>query len=250
MLPKMSRAHAGTRFAGSVAIMRVMPASQQNIAPDTPMGANLVSGGATFRTWAPNATSVSVHGDFNNFTEQEDARLVPDGNGHWLGFIPGVTEWQSYKFWITGPDGGGYKRDPYARQVDGSNSDWNCIVRSPAFPWHETGFITPHFPDFVIYQLHVGAFCAPRCPAGGRHISGCDGPRSPTSPTSASTVLQLLPIQEFPGAFSLGYNGTELLRAGVGIFRRGRGSAPLPRTHESTVGGQGPHAVLTNRPAR
>jgi Histidine kinase-, DNA gyrase B-, and HSP90-like ATPase len=36
-----------------------MPASQ----PDTPMGANLVGGGATFRTWAPNATSVCVLGD-------------------------------------------------------------------------------------------------------------------------------------------------------------------------------------------
>jgi 1,4-alpha-glucan branching enzyme len=79
-----------------------MPASQQNIDSNTPMGANLVAGGATFRTWAPNATSVCVLGDFSNFTQQDDAALVPDGNGHWLGCIAGVTEWQSYKFWITG----------------------------------------------------------------------------------------------------------------------------------------------------
>ena len=184
-----------------------MPACQQNITPDTPMGATLIAGGgATFRTWAPNATSVSVHGDFNSFTKQDDATLVPDGNGHWAGFIPSVTEWQQYKFWITGPDGAGYKRDPYARQVDGTN--WNCVVRSPAFPWHETGFVTPRFPDFVIYQLHVGAFYAPRCPlVGGTFLDVMD--KVPYLASLGVTALQLLPIQEFPGCFSLGYNGTD-----------------------------------------
>jgi 1,4-alpha-glucan branching enzyme len=170
------------------------------------MGANLVPGGATFRTWAPNATAVWVVGDFNNFTVQDDAALVPDGQGHWIGFVPGVTEWQNYKFWISGPEGPGYKRDPYARQVDGTS--WNCIVRSPEFPWHDTGFVTPRFPDFVIYQLHVGAFFAPRCPrAVGTFLDVID--KIPYLADLGVTALQLLPIQEFPGIFSLGYNGTD-----------------------------------------
>ncbi len=183
-----------------------MPASQQFITPGTPMGATLVPGGATFRTWAPSATSVFVLGDFNDFTEQDDAMLVPDGRGHWFGFLPGVTEFQHYKFWITGPDGPGYKRDPYARQVDGRT--WNCVVRVPAFPWHETGFVTPRFPDFVIYQLHVGAFYAPRLPqACGTFLDVMD--KIPYLVELGVTALQLLPVQEFPGVFSLGYNGTD-----------------------------------------
>jgi 1,4-alpha-glucan branching enzyme len=170
------------------------------------MGANLIADGATFRTWAPNATAVAVVGDFNSFTVRDDATLVPDGNGHWFGFIPGVQEWQSYKFWILGADGPGYKRDPYARQVDGIT--WNCVVRNPAFPWHETGFTTPHFPDAVIYQLHVGAFYAPRFPrACGTFLDVVD--KVPHLADLGVTVLQLLPIQEFPGTFSLGYNGTD-----------------------------------------
>ena len=36
-----------------------MPASQQYISLSTPSGANLVSVGATFRTWAPNAKEVT-----------------------------------------------------------------------------------------------------------------------------------------------------------------------------------------------
>jgi 1,4-alpha-glucan branching enzyme len=183
-----------------------MPASQQNIGVNTPMGANLVDGGATFRTWAPHATAVSVLGDFNGFTDGDDFALVPDGKGHWLGFIAGVTEGQHYKFWITGADGPGYKRDPYARQVDGRY--WNCVVRSPAFPWHETGFQTPRFRDFVIYQLHVGAFYAPHAPAlYGTFLDVMD--KIPYLAQLGITAVQLLPIQEFPGAFSLGYNGTD-----------------------------------------
>jgi 1,4-alpha-glucan branching enzyme len=183
-----------------------MPASLKNIDPGTPMGANLVGDGATFRTWAPNASAVCVLGDFNGFTARDDAALVPDGNGHWRGFIAGVTDGQHYKYWIAGPDGGGYKRDPYAREVDGPTL--NCIVRNPAFPWHDTGFVTPRFPNFVIYQLHVGAFYAPRCPpVGGTFLDVLD--KVPYLAELGVTVLQLLPVQEFQGAFSLGYNGTD-----------------------------------------
>jgi 1,4-alpha-glucan branching enzyme len=183
-----------------------MPASQLHVSANTPMGATLIGGGATFRTWAPHATSVSVRGDFNDFAECDEAALVPDGNGHWLGFIAGVTEGQHYKFWITGPDGPGYKRDPYARQVDGRY--WNCVVRSPSFPWHDTGFHTPHFPDLVIYQLHVGAFNAPHCPPiSGTFLDVVD--KVPHLADLGVNAIQLLPIQEFPGTFSLGYNGTD-----------------------------------------
>jgi hypothetical protein len=35
-------------------------ASQLNITPNTPMGASLIAGGATFRTWAPHASEVYI----------------------------------------------------------------------------------------------------------------------------------------------------------------------------------------------
>jgi 1,4-alpha-glucan branching enzyme len=37
-----------------------MPASLEDIHPGTPMGANLIAGGATFRVWAPHARTVHV----------------------------------------------------------------------------------------------------------------------------------------------------------------------------------------------
>ncbi len=174
--------------------------------PDTPMGANLVDGGATFRTWAPHAKAVHVVGDFNDFTPAAENALTADSEGHWRGFIPGVLEGQRYKFWITGEDGPGYKRDPYAREIRGAQ--WYCIVRRPTFPWHATDFVAPALPDIVLYQLHVGAFYTPRCPPyPGTFLDVLL--KVPYLVELGINVVQLLPIQEFPGCFSLGYNGTD-----------------------------------------
>ena len=65
--------------------------SQANILPTTPMGANLIGGGATFRAWAPRATAVYVNGTFGGtpMTGQTNALLMTkDVNGYWTGFIP------------------------------------------------------------------------------------------------------------------------------------------------------------------
>ena len=170
------------------------------------MGANLIADGATFRVWAPNATAVHVMGSFNGFTEREDAALVRGDLGCWHGFIQGVTDRAAYKFWITGPAGSGWKRDPYARELLEPN--WDCVVRAADFPWHETGFRTPAFHDFVIYQLHAGAFHTPRFPPQtGTFLDVAD--KIPYIADLGVTAVQLLPIQEFPGNFSLGYNGTD-----------------------------------------
>ena len=69
-----------------------MPASLAHVDARTPMGANLVADGATFRCWAPHARSVHVIGDFNNRERNDASLLNPDGNGHWLGFLPDVSD--------------------------------------------------------------------------------------------------------------------------------------------------------------
>ena len=89
-----------------------MAASQLGISNATPMGANLVAGGASFRVWAPNALSVHVLGDFNNHQLSDDGLLVADGRGYWQGFIAGVEDRQRYIFPVVGTGSEGRKRDP------------------------------------------------------------------------------------------------------------------------------------------
>lgn len=176
------------------------------------MGANLAGSGATFRVWAPNASSVHVLGSFNGFTQTDAGLLIKGDRGYWHGFIDGVAEGNTYKFYVVGPAGPGYKRDPYARELVEANGD--CIVRSREFPWHETGFQTPEFHNLVIYQLHVGAFYTPNPPASGRFLDVID--KIPYLADLGITAIQLLPIQEFPTDFSLGYNGVDYFSPEMG----------------------------------
>ena len=169
------------------------------------MGATLLAAGATFRVWAPNAHEVHVLSDFTGWSPAPGTRLLAAG-GYWWGFVRGAHDRQAYKFWVVGDAGGGWKRDPYARELDWGSG--NCILRRPDFPWHDTGFVTPRFENFVIYQLHVGVFSTPRWPPGGGTFLDVAA-RLPYLADLGVTALQLLPIQEFPTTFSLGYNGLD-----------------------------------------
>lgn len=184
-----------------------MAASLDHIHPGTPMGANLIADGATFRVWAPNARTVHVIGEFNNRVRSDASLLTRDESGHWRGFIPGVKDRQRYLFYIVGEGSEGPKRDPYARELE-TPFPSECIVRTTDFPWHENGFITPPFHEFVIYQLHVGTFFTPNLPhKGGTFLDVAR--KLPYLAELGVTALQLLPIQEFQTSFSLGYNGTD-----------------------------------------
>jgi 1,4-alpha-glucan branching enzyme len=79
-----------------------MAAAQQHISSSTPMGANLVNGGATFRVWAPRAKEVYACGDFNGWTRDPASLLVKHGDNRWTGFMPGAQDGQSYKFYVVG----------------------------------------------------------------------------------------------------------------------------------------------------
>ncbi|MBD0299427.1 MAG: 1,4-alpha-glucan branching protein GlgB, partial [Nitrososphaera sp.] len=72
--------------------------------------------GYHFTVWAPNATKVSVVGNFNHW--QSEAHLLKpcwDKSGIWEGFIPDLPKGELYKYHITGFEGRvTIKGDPFA----------------------------------------------------------------------------------------------------------------------------------------
>jgi Carbohydrate-binding module 48 (Isoamylase N-terminal domain) len=129
-----------------------MPVLNQHIDVNTPFGATPAFGGATFRTWAPNARDVYLASDAatTNWTPAASERLFPLGDGTWAGFLADAAEGDPYLFWIRGPEGGtaGFKRDPHARElgidpwlIPLSQGDLNmvCLIRNDTRARH-----TPH----------------------------------------------------------------------------------------------------------
>jgi 1,4-alpha-glucan branching enzyme len=195
--------------------------SRQHVTTSTPMGATLVGGGATFRVWAPRAREVYVAlGDTRSYRPRPEDRLARGPtDGHWAGFAPGVIDGTAYRFHVVGTDGNAdLKRDPWARELEPEVplADCDCIVRErSSYPWHDDDWRAPPFHELVVYQLHIGVFFA-------RDSQGRDIRRGRVAKLLEAlgridyladlgvTAVQPLPVVEFHGEWSLGYNGTDL----------------------------------------
>lgn len=176
----------------------------------TPLGATEVSGGVTLRVWAPRAQAVYAVGDFCNWVVDGAFLLQPLGDETWAGFLAGAADGARYLFHVQGPGKEGLKRDPHARVLTFQPPFPNsyCIVRDPnSFPWHNTGFRAPAFPDLILYQLHVGTFRIAPGNSEGKFLDVAE--RLPYLSSLGVNALQLMPVVEFPTEFSLGYNGVD-----------------------------------------
>ena len=196
-----------------------MALSQSNINSDTPMGATLVPGGATFKVWAPLAQAVYLNGVFGGVviwsTNANPALLLSkDASGYWTGFLAGVLDGDPYKYYVVGQPGGsvGYKRDPYARELTSSTTfpiGVNCIVRSPnSYPWHDQSFVTPEYSNLIIYQLHIGVFAPAAFPNCGTYLDVIA--KIPYLVALGVNLLQPLPISECKETPDEGYDGVDL----------------------------------------
>jgi len=173
------------------------------------MGASVVAGGgATFRVWAPRAQAVHVLGDFNDW-RRDDASLLVRHDDRWAGFFERAKDGDEYMFFVEGEASSGQKRDPYARELTPEWPDSHCVVRDPSrYRWRDSDFRTPPFHEFVIYQLHVGAFDGPdRTHRVAKFLD--TALRVEHLARLGINAVQLLPVVEFQTTFSLGYNGTD-----------------------------------------
>ena len=141
----------------------VVPTSSSSSRPG--MGAIPYAGGVTFRAWAKFAPSVSVAGDFNQWSATVNP-LAPDGNsGYWSVDVAGAKAGDHYKFYIPGP---GLRVDPYASSVFEDTAaktaqnwamQYQATVSSVDVAFDTTtGFAMPNWNEMVIYELHVGTF--------------------------------------------------------------------------------------------
>ena len=166
------------------------------------MGAIVHRGGVAFRVWAPNAGSVFVKGDFNDWSDTATP-LTHEENGYWYANARSAKPGQEYKFVILNGDRKLERIDPYARQV--TNSTGNGVIYDPAgFDWQDDTFELPPHNELGIYEMHIGSFFTD---ADGRP-GGFDDALEKLGHLKrlGVNVIQIMPVAEFAGDFSWGYN--------------------------------------------
>jgi 1,4-alpha-glucan branching enzyme len=182
-----------------------------------PIGAHPNSGGCSFRVWAPNASDVTVLVQdapaWNAGNDRDELPLARSADGYWDGTVAEVKAGDLYRYRITN-NGETFERlDPAAHDVLHSgltrhmptSENASIVVSDEPFPY--ASFTTPAFHNFIIYQLHVGAF-AGRNDEFRTWIGRFENIESKLAyiREMGFNCVQFLPIQEFALDRSWGYN--------------------------------------------
>ncbi|OGQ87024.1 MAG: 1,4-alpha-glucan branching protein [Deltaproteobacteria bacterium RIFOXYD12_FULL_56_24] len=175
------------------------------------LGAILHPQGVAFRVWAPHAQLVSVIGSFNDWNNTRHP-LQAEENGYWYASVAEAHVGDQYRFLLSTPNGEFNRIDPYAREV--THSVGNAIVHDPSFDWQGDDFQLAPWNELVIYELHVGTF------------NDQEDVNHPGKFTSVSArlghlkklginAIQIMPVAEFSGDRSWGYNPAHIFSVEV-----------------------------------
>jgi 1,4-alpha-glucan branching enzyme len=187
------------------------PAKPVAPSPHGGMGAVPVEGGVSFRVWAPHATAVRVSGTFCDWTPDGPALARENKAGYWSAFVPGVRAGDAYKFVLDTDAGTLWRTDPYARQMTNSVGEAR-IYDDDAFDWgaQENAWQPPSWNALLIYEVHGGTFFgkpfATQDEAGAWTLTEQAGERLDYLQRLGVTAIGLMPVAEFPGDVSWGYN--------------------------------------------
>ncbi|HRE51451.1 MAG TPA: 1,4-alpha-glucan branching protein GlgB [Flavitalea sp.] len=173
--------------------------------------------GYYFAVWAPNATAVSVIGNFNNWDTRSHPLYVRlDNSGIWEGFIPGLQKGELYKYHIIGYEGRILdKGDPFAHFWE-KRPATATIAWDLDYTWNDTHWMESrrvhnalHAP-WSVYEAHLGSWMRP-----DKHDEESYNSYEmiaermvPYVKEMGFTHVELMPVMEHPFDGSWGYQAT------------------------------------------
>lgn len=166
-----------------------------------------------FRVWAPNATAVSVVGDFNSWDKDANkCKLVAPGI--WEATVKGVNIYDCYKYAVTSPTGVVHlKADPYAVHQETRPGTGSKVYELNNYSWGDEAWQKKKENQNIlaqpinIYEVHFGSW--------KRHDDGnfltyreMAEQLVPYVKDMGYTHIEMLPIMEYPYDGSWGYQVT------------------------------------------
>ena len=165
-------------------------------------------GGFVFREYAPNASSVTLIGDFSKWQEDPRFRCSNIGDGVWELIIPKgrIHNGDFYKMLVTWPGGQGERIPAYATRVvqDPETHIFAAQVENPARPYRfRIRNFKPKRDPLLIYECHIGM--ATEEERVGTYAEFTDNVL-PRIAADGYNAIQIMAIQEHPYYGSFGYH--------------------------------------------
>ena len=168
--------------------------------------------GVNFAVWAPNATSVSLVGDFNEWDPRRHPMRKHIPAGFWELFVPGLGAGVHYKYVVRHGDWVQEKSDPYGFGSEVPPRTASVVVDLSRYTWHDHEWLATRAERQALdrpmsfYEVHLGSWRRP----------GDDPQRYLTYRELAHqlveyveqlgyTHIELLPVAEHPFSGSWGY---------------------------------------------
>ncbi len=181
------------------------------------LGAHLVEvdgvKGTRFAVWAPNAKSVAVIGDFNDWNRDSHPMRNHPEAGVWEVFVPAVGRNTRYKYFIRSrtEDYEVEKADPYAFATEMRPGTASKVWNLADYDWGDGEWMASRAPKSAydapisIYEVHLGSWM--RVPDEGGWLTYRDlAPRlAEYAVEMGFTHVELLPVTEHPFDGSWGY---------------------------------------------
>ena len=168
-----------------------------------PIGAELISANEThFRLWAPKAQDVDlvVEESADSKAKRSFHSLEREDDGYFSG-MANVGPGALYRFRVNKAEH--FHPDPASRFQPHGPHGSSCVVDPTQFKWTDSNWRGVKMKGQVIYEMHIGTFTK-------------EGTWQAAAEQLAElarigiTVVEMMPIADFPGHFGWGYDGVDL----------------------------------------
>lgn len=166
-----------------------------------------------FAVYAPNASAVSLIGDFN----QWDGRSHPMEKtdlGFWVLIVPQLGAGERYKYQIKDAQGHDlpHKADPLGFHAEQYPSHASKVFDHGVYEWNDASWMQRdnrqvYQQPMAIYEVHLGSWKRPDADSGQRYLSYRElaADLIPYVKEMGYTHLELMPVSEYPFDGSWGY---------------------------------------------
>ncbi len=158
------------------------------------LGANLTHDRCEFRLWAPAAKSVTLR--LSTAGGTRDWPMQPEEDGHFAVEAP-ARAGDRYFYLV---DDNKPVPDPVSRLLPEGVHGPTEIIDPESFSWSDARWRGLPLRDYVIYELHIGAFT----PEGTFDAAIA---KLPYLKKLGITVIEIMPVAAFPGMRNWGYDG-------------------------------------------